>query len=160
MFKVKTWQQWWQSLRVVMILVLLILMITCYDQDDDNWSFDQNLAISDSCDDLIVIILRTKLVIWCSRSKPGNNDVNLGPTGAKDASSLLHSNPAKAETKIEKFMEEQKMKLSEVWTVLTKKKLWSREGWDRNRNFIPQQRINFHGGAKSREWWDKKWQFH
>ena len=82
------WFKICQSLIVVILIILMIKMIK-------DVVAGENLATMIVVMILILIILLIKVIIDLG-SKPGNDDVNLGPTGAKDASSLLHSDPAEA----------------------------------------------------------------
>ena len=50
------------------------------------------------CGSLIAILMMIT-IDGLKKKKPCDDDVNLGPTGAKDAPSLLHCDPAEAETK-------------------------------------------------------------
>ena len=78
------WFKICQSLIVVILIILMIKMIK-------DVVAGENLATM-----IVVMILILIKVIIDLGSKPGNDDVNLGPTGAKDAPSLLHSDPAEA----------------------------------------------------------------
>ena len=80
------WFKICQSLIVVILIILMIKMIK-------DVVAGENLATMIVV--MILIILLIKVIIDLG-SKPGNDDVNLGPTGAKDAPSLLHSDPAEA----------------------------------------------------------------
>ena len=78
------WFKICQSLIVVILIILMIKMIK-------DVVAGENLATM-----IVVMILILIKVIIDLGSKPGNDDVNLGPTGAKDAPSFLHSDPAEA----------------------------------------------------------------